>query len=127
MGLKRPFARLERSPPIIGLMRLDEHVAYYPSGCASKGIIFAKVGPKEKKSKRILAEDLGPMIICEAFSKSPLSLHLKLKEMARRKGSPVSTNLSTVVTTPCNVEEGKTSDNNLMAEEAGLPMPPNLP
>lgn len=127
VGLKRSFARIKGSRPTYGLMGPEGIVAGQLSGCASEGLTNVTMGPNEKKSKKSSAEDLGPLIKCDAFPISPISPHLKLKELVRRKGSPTSTILSTVVTIPCNVTERKFLDNTLMDEEAGLSMPPNLP
>lgn len=117
VGRKRAFESLAESPIEPG-PKLN-----FPT---ESGLgIFVESGPKEKKLNTNTTESLGPLIRIEAFPNSPFSLHMKLKELARKKGSPSTLHLPATETEPCNVNKKKTQGNNLMAEEAGLITPPN--
>lgn len=89
--------------------------------------------PVSKKSKRIPVSKASPvsksshLIRREAFSKSPLSPHLCLKERAKSEGS---SSLGVMKDGPLVSEEAQgveSHENILMAEEAGLTMPQPQP
>lgn len=69
----------------------------------------------------------SPLIKSDDFPKSPLSPHLKLKELARRKStlSPIINRLSTEESALELNHDG--AENVSMAEEAGLTVPPTQP
>lgn len=75
------------------------------------------------KISRVSDAKIGPFIISEAFPKSPISPHLKLKEMAMRKGTMSLVNIN--ITNHGNSIEQTHCDshNTSMAEEVALPCP----
>lgn len=85
MGHKHCHEEREESP-ILGLAKIP---IIHPTNsdtltCSGLGKQQRK-GPTEKKLKRTVEATIGPLIKSDNFSKSPISPHLKLKELARRK------------------------------------------
>lgn len=87
MGHKRTFESLEMSPIQSELYIIKEAKTPIesPNRPSNVPTIHNELGLKEKKSKRSLV-GVGPLIKSRAFPKSPISSHLKLKELARKKG-----------------------------------------
>lgn len=90
-------------------------------------------GPMVKKLKRTTEDSPGPPIKSDNFPKSSIFPHLKLKELARRKGfcSPSNSSSKTEGNTwggnSYVFESTNATENIVMSEEAGLTTPPTQP
>lgn len=123
VGRKRSVEERDKSPSKKGPSNQTQHVSSIPDTSGHGPLTTSGLRLKEKRIKSNEEGSIGSLIKSDNFLVSPSSPYLKLKELARRKGTRslginIETNQSNM-----EVQILKEVDNCSMAEEAGLTMP----